>query len=110
MYISNRQELQDTQAVIRPHVLNFIEVATSTSSMELAIEEFPVPEKSPMAGMSLIQAKVRDRFGIIIIGSRSLNQDMIFNPPADYTIQVGDMLIAMGKRENLSAFRGTLLS
>jgi voltage-gated potassium channel len=93
------------QAAIRPHVLNFIEVATSTTSMELAIEEISVPEDSPLSGETLLSAKVRDRFGIIVVGSRTRDEDMIFNPPADYPIQGGEVLIAMGKRESLQTLR-----
>jgi len=93
------------QAAVRPHVLNFIEVATSTASVELAIEEIAVPEDSPLAGQTLMGAKLRDRFGVIVVGSRTRNQEMIFNPPADYRIRVGEVLIAMGKRESLKALR-----
>lgn len=93
------------QAATRPHVLNFIEIATSRASMELILEEILVPENSSLAGQTLMGAKVRDRFGIIVIGSRTQDQDMIFNPPADYQIQPGEVLIATGPRESLSLFR-----
>jgi len=93
------------QAAIKPHVLNFIEVATSQSSMELAIEEITVPGKSPLAGQTLLSAKIRERFGVIVVGSKTRNQDMIFNPPADYKIIPGEVLIAIGKQDHLSGLR-----
>ncbi len=96
------------QAAVRPHVLNFIEVATSTTNVELAIEEIPVPEDSPLVGQTLVGARLRDRFGIIVVGSRTRSQDMIFNPPSDYVIRPGEVLIAMGKRESLQALREAL--
>jgi voltage-gated potassium channel len=93
------------QAAVRPHVLNFIEVATSTRSVELSIEEIAVPDRSPLVGETLMGAKVRERFGIIVVGSRTREDNMIFNPPADYPIRAGEVLIAMGKRENLNELR-----
>jgi len=96
------------QAAVRPHVLNFIEVATSTTNVELAIEEIPVPDDSPLAGQTLVGAHLRDRFGIIVVGSKTKSQDMIFNPPGDYVITPGEVLIAMGKRESLQALREAL--
>jgi len=93
------------QAATRPHILNFIEVATSTRNMELAIEEILVPGKSPLLDQTLLSANIRGKFGVFIIGSKNRNQEMIFNPPADYPIKAGEVLIAMGKRESLTELR-----
>ncbi len=96
------------QAVMRPYVLNFIELASSTASMELAIEEIVVPENASIAGQTLKDARIRERFGLIIIGSRLNTNDMEFNPNADYVIREGEVLIAMGKKEGLQSFRSLL--
>jgi voltage-gated potassium channel len=92
-------------AAIRPHALNFIEVATSTTSVELTLEEIAVPESSPLVGETLKGAKLRERFGVIVVGSRTKSQEMIFNPPADYAMRGGEVLIVLGKKESLTALR-----
>ena len=95
---------QHAQA-IRPHVLSFTEVATSTAPVEFAIEEIAVPESSPLVGETLKSARLRDRFGVIVVGSRTKAHEMVFNPPADYAIHGGEVLIVLGKRESLTTLR-----
>ena len=98
------------QAIIRPAVSDFIELAMHESSFELAIEEIVVGEDSPFANLTLIESEIRKELDIIIIGIKKKDDKIIFNPSSQTMIQPGDLLIAMGSYENLERLRKLLIA
>jgi voltage-gated potassium channel len=89
------------QAILRPSVMDFIEIATAGQNLELQLEEILVTGDSRLAGLSLEQTGVRKEFGLIIVGIRSGAAPMIFNPPAETIIAAGDILIALGPQPSI---------
>src|SRR5262245_45323469 len=55
------------QAVLRPAVVDFIELATRTEHLELQIEEAQVAPRSRLANLTLRQSKLRKELGVIIV-------------------------------------------
>ena len=89
------------QAILRPAVMDFIEIATAGQNLELQLEEILVTGNSRLAGLSLEQTGVRREFGLIIVGIRSGSAPMLFNPPAETVITAGDILIALGPQPSI---------
>ncbi len=89
------------QAVLRPTVVDFLELATRTEHLELNIEETRISEKSPLAGATLKDSRVRQELGLIVVAIKKTTGKMIFNPPSDATMQPGDILIMLGRRNDL---------
>jgi voltage-gated potassium channel len=89
------------QAVLRPTVVDFLDLATRMEHFELQIEEARVGPKSPLAGASLQDSRVRADLKIMIVAIKKEAEHMIFNPPPDARIEPGDILIAIGPRESL---------
>lgn len=89
------------QAVLRPSVMDFIEIATAGQNLELQLEEIRVQSGSKLNGQSLEQTGIRKDLGLIIVGIRSGSAPMIFNPPADTSISPGDILIALGPQSSI---------
>jgi len=90
------------QVILRPAVTDFIEVAVHRGGMELQIEEIPVRAPSRVTEAPLKESGIRQELGLIIIGIQRASGEMLYNPPPDARIQVGDTLIAMGSPESLS--------
>ena len=88
-------------AILRPAMLDFIEITTSRQSLDLRMEELPVCEGSSIVGKTLEESEIRLRFGLIIVAVKKASGKMIFNPLATYVIEMGDELIAMGEDENV---------
>lgn len=88
-------------AILRPAMLDFIEITTSRQSLDLRMEELPVCEGSSIIGKTLEESEIRLRFGLIIVAVKKASGKMIFNPLATYLIEKGDELIAMGEDENV---------
>jgi voltage-gated potassium channel len=91
-------------AILRPAMLDFIEITTSRQSLELRMEEMSVCDGSPIIGKSLEESEIRHNFGLIIVAVKKDSGKMIFNPLANYVIEKGDKLIAMGEDDNVSRF------
>jgi voltage-gated potassium channel len=69
------------QAVLRPNVMDFIELATRSEHLELQIEETEIRAGSPLGGRTLKESRIRQELGIIIIVAiKKPDGKMIFNP------------------------------
>jgi voltage-gated potassium channel len=91
-------------AILRPAMLDFIEITTRRQSLELRMEELSVCDGSPVIGKSLEQSEIRLRYGLIIVAVKKESGKMIFNPLASYIIESGDKLVALGEDENVKRF------
>ncbi len=89
------------QAVLRPHVFQFFDVATKNLGLDVDIEQVRVPEASEFTSRSLEQMRIRRELGVIVLAIRKSDGSMLFNPPAETLILGGDHLIVMGEPKNL---------
>ncbi|MFO7769408.1 MAG: potassium channel protein [bacterium] len=88
-------------AILRPTVLEFMELATHRESLELQMEELTLQGDSPICGMTLKESPIRRRYGLIVIAIKRGDGRMVFNPVSDTELKAGDTLITMGRPENL---------
>jgi voltage-gated potassium channel len=86
------------QAVLRPSVVDFIEIATAGRNLELQLEEIRVAADSPLVEKTLVTSGVRRDWGIIIVGIKKSDGQMAFNPKPATLIESGDILITLGER------------
>jgi len=89
------------QAVLRPHVFQFFDIATKSMGLGVGIEQVQVPESSEFASHSLEQMRIRRELGVIVLAIRKSDGHMLFNPPAETVISAGDHLIVMGEPKHL---------
>ncbi len=89
------------QAVLRPSVVDFIEIATGVDNLDLQMEEILVAEESSLAGKTLIDSGIRKELGLIIIGIKKAQQ-MVFNPAPTIEIEPGDILISLGESASIA--------
>ena len=100
--------LRLAQAMIRPHVHQFLDFATEHPALNVAIEQVPVAHTSEFASQTLAQMQVRRDLGVIVLAIRKSEGGMIFNPSADAVIDGGDHLIVMGEPERLRQLEALL--
>lgn len=89
------------QAILRPHVIQFLDFATVHDEIPINIEQVRVSHNSEFVSKSLGQTRIRSDIGVVILAIRKRDGTMIFNPDADAEIVAGDFLIAMGEGEKL---------
>jgi voltage-gated potassium channel len=93
--------VQMAQTALRPAVVDFVELATSSENMDLAMEEITIAAKSKLAETTLVEADIRQRFGIIVVAIQRRDLGMEFNPNPDMPIRSGDTLVVLGRPDSL---------
>jgi len=93
-------------AILKPVVVDFLELATKTNNLELAIEELPVAETSPLAGKVITETGLRQDYGVIVIAIKRKGGQMTFNPTKDTRVEAGDTLILLGEGRQMDRIEG----
>jgi len=98
------------QSLLRPHVVQFLDFTTKNIGEDIALEQLRVGEGSGAATKTIREMQLGRDIGVIVMAIRKGNGSMIFNPPADTGVQVGDYLIVMGRSDNLRNLESMLAS
>ena len=86
------------QAILRPNVVDFIEIATGREHLELQMEEITDSGHIPaFIGENLISSGFRRETGVIIIGIKKDIGKMVFNPHPHAKLEQCDTLIVLGE-------------
>ncbi|MBK5257931.1 MAG: TrkA family potassium uptake protein, partial [Vicinamibacteria bacterium] len=93
------------QAVLRPSVVDFIELATRSDYMALQIDETVIHPGSPLCGQPLRDTGLRRDLGLIVVAIKQTDGRMIFNPAPDAVIAERDTLITLGPKERQDQLR-----
>jgi len=93
--------LQLAQTALRPAVVDFVQLATSSDNLELNMEQVQIGAGGELAGRTILQANLRQRFGVIVVGIQRASGRMEFNPEPDSVMQPGDFLVVLGRASNL---------
>ena len=89
------------QALLRPHVVQFLDFTTQDIGMDVSIEQVRVSETSEVVSKTIKDMQLSRDLGVIVLAIRTSDGKMLFNPPADTAVRGGDYLIVMGQLEKL---------
>jgi voltage-gated potassium channel len=89
------------QSALRPAVVDFMDLATGTDNLDLSMEEIAIAEGSSLADRTLLDANLRQRFGVIVVGVQHSDGRMDFNPAPDSAMRAGDKLVVLGRADSL---------
>lgn len=89
------------QALLKPHVFQFIDFTTSSLDLDVGIEQVRVAPGGTFAERTIEQLQIRRELGVIVLAIRKGDGSMQFNPLGDAVIEGGDFLVVMGEAENL---------
>jgi len=93
--------VQLAQTALRPAVVDFVQLATSSENLDLNFEQIHIGDRSSLAGRSLVDAALRQRFGVVVVGIRRADGRMEFNPEPETAIRAGDDLVVLGRAGSL---------
>lgn len=101
--VVNPQELGAARMasfVARPHVAEFVDVVMHERSLEFRMQEYDVPDHSPLAGATLREADLRRRCGVLVLALRRVDGSFTTNPDPDIMIEPHQVLIAVGSDDD----------
>lgn len=88
-------------ALTKPAVGDFLDSLTA-NDLELGFEQLEVEAGSTLVGRRLSETNIRSELDIVIVSIRRSHGEIVFNPSGDAKIELGDMLIAIGRAEALA--------
>lgn len=93
--------------LLKPSVVSFLDAATITDDTALRLEELKVPAGSSLAGKRLAEARIPQETGLIVLALRRAESEgpAVFNPGPDLRLEAGDVMIVLGRQEQLERLR-----
>ena len=97
------------QLVVKPDVVEFIDMLTGQSSVHTHIEEISC-KALPQSyfGMTIMELNVRKKWGANIIGFKTEGGEYVFNPSPDTQIQKGSKLFVLGTSTEISNMKNDI--
>lgn len=92
--------------MIKPNIISFLDVVTRIGDVELDLEEVVVKSGSYLENKNLLEAQIPSKTGLIVLAIKKIEDDkMLFNPPVNYTFKIGDVLIVLGREEQVEKLK-----
>jgi voltage-gated potassium channel len=88
-------------AIIRPAVVELMEIAMKRESLQLQLREIKVNDTANLPGTTLSESGIRSQLDLIVVAIKREDGSMLFNPAFDSPIEKGDTLITLGQKANL---------
>ncbi len=90
-----------TQVLLRPGVVDFIDIIAREKRFDLQIEETEVKEGSSLIGQTLAGSPIRNKLNIIIVAIFHADGHVIYNPQSTVIIEKNSKLIIIGEEKNI---------
>jgi len=90
--------------LLRPKVVNFLDIIMSDQKMVLRLEEVDITDDSPLVGKSIRDLHIRGRTGALVVGFHQPGKPFEVNPSADTVLNTGDVLVVLGNSSQIGAF------
>lgn len=102
-----------TASLLRPSVVNFLDVVSHGGDISLRIEEFDIDDRSPVAGHTLRELNIGQHTGAIVLSIANSEGTNKLAPSgaasvSSLTLTAGDKLIALGSDDQLAALSAFL--
>lgn len=88
-----------------PSAVEFAELVTQRSTLAIEMDELPVRHRSALEGLTLREADIGRRTGVMVVAIKHHDGRVEFPPSGDEPLQQGDSLVLLGGHENLQRLR-----
>ncbi len=92
-------------AVLRPTIIEFLDLAVHSSVLDLGIEQIEIHGGSKLDGSTLQDAGIRNKTGATILAVQQFGEHMVVSPGADYRLNGGDIVVALGSNQSLTLLK-----
>ena len=95
-------------AILRPAVIEFLEMAFADDNIDVEVEQITVKGKSPVVRRTLYEAEIRPRFNVIVISIKKEDGRMVFNPDSETLLEKNDVVVVVGQAANIKGLEKLL--
>ena len=101
--------------MIRPQVVEFLDLMLRDKDKNLRIEEVVVPKGSPFVGKPIFEAQIRQHTNLLVVAVREPSQsgatgNFVYNPGPELLIADGMTLVVLGETEGVHRLRSAVAS
>lgn len=92
----------------KPTVVDFLDQTMMHSELGLQMEEALISESSPIKGKTVVSSNLRQNYGVIIVAIKRKAGEMVFNPGPGEEFNAGDVIVVLGKKNELRRMNGEI--
>lgn len=96
------------QSLVRPTVIDFIDLTVHDGELGLRLEELQVSNKATFANKTLMESGIRSEYDLIVVAIKRQKGEMLFNPNPTTDILPGDILVVLGEHDNIQGLEKRL--
>jgi voltage-gated potassium channel len=89
------------ELLVRPGVIEFIDIVARDKKVDLNIEELLITDNSPLVHTALADSPIRKGLNIIVVTVNRSDGSFVYNPTSTTVLEAGDRVIALGEKANL---------
>jgi len=101
--------LKIAQGLIRPTLVDFLDLIIRRSELSLSMEELTVKKDSRIVDQTLAECDIRRKANVIVVAVKKPGEDIEFNPSPSVNIVKGDTLLVLGNTPDLDLFEKTYI-
>lgn len=92
--------------MLRPNVISFLDIVTRAGDVILDLEDVVIFKDSSLIDLSLMQAKIPEKTGLIVLAIKKKNLEKLsLNPSSDEVLKEGDTMIVLGREEQVNQLK-----
>jgi len=95
--------LRMASEMIRPTAVDFLDSMLRSSKGNLRIHEITVTAQAHILGRQIKDSGIKEKFGLLILGSKYSSGEIEFSPGPAQTLEEGMTLIVMGDVDNIAS-------
>ena len=92
---------QMERMISRPTAADLIDLFAEASELEMELDEITVSSNSFLSGKAVKDSKIKEEYGLLLVGIKKPNGEMVFNPAANYVFGSKDVLLVMGRTSEI---------
>lgn len=91
--------------VTRPSTADVVELFTESDNLDYVLDELFVSPTCLLPGRTVAETQVNRKHRLLVVAVKESTGTMLFNPDGDYRFEPGQIVILMGRHEDIQNFR-----
>ena len=101
--------LKIAQGLVRPTLVDFLDLIIRRSELSLSMEEMIVKKNSRIVKRTLAECDIRRKANVIVVAIKKPGEDIVFNPSPSVDLESGDTLLVLGDNADIDLFEQTYI-
>ncbi len=97
--------LRMASEMIRPTAVDFLDQMLRSGDGNLRIHELKIHSHSPLAGKTILESGLKNKFDLLVLGAKDTAGNIQFNPPPNQVMDQNTTFIIMGDIRNIKKIR-----